>query len=367
MRILFLCHGHPLWQASGTEIAARALFRGMRRRPGIEGLSVAGVSALHRPASPGTPFQAVDSVPDELLMCTEGVDRFLSSQIDQHGIAPEFERLLHDLRPDVVHMHHPLLIGVEVLHRLRRCLPEAKIVLTLHDYFAICANEGLLRTTAGRLCEEASPAACRRCFPERSATEFRPRDLHIRSLYGLVDRFIAPSRFLRDRYLAWGLAPEAIAVLPNGPPPAEPAPHRPPGAGEARRDRFAFFGHINPWKGAPVLVAASALLSRRGVAHRLTSHGGTDWQTESFLAALRDGLAAAPAARHRGLYRREELPRLTVKADWVVVPSVWWENALLVIQEAFQHRRPVIVSGIGGMAEAVREGVDGLHARPGRP
>jgi glycosyltransferase involved in cell wall biosynthesis len=45
-----------------------------------------------------------------------------------------------------------------------------------------------------------------------------------------------------------------------------------------------------------------------------------------------------------------------------VMPSIWWENAPLVIQEAFLHRRPVICGGIGGMAEMVRDGVDGLHA-----
>jgi glycosyltransferase involved in cell wall biosynthesis len=47
--------------------------------------------------------------------------------------------------------------------------------------------------------------------------------------------------------------------------------------------------------------------------------------------------------------------------DWVVVPSIWWENAPLVIQEAFVHGRPVICSDVGGMAEAVRDGTDGLH------
>jgi len=47
--------------------------------------------------------------------------------------------------------------------------------------------------------------------------------------------------------------------------------------------------------------------------------------------------------------------------DWVVVPSIWWENSPLVIQEAFAHRRPVICSNIGGMAEKVRDDVDGLH------
>ncbi len=51
--------------------------------------------------------------------------------------------------------------------------------------------------------------------------------------------------------------------------------------------------------------------------------------------------------------------------DWVVVPSIWWENAPLVIQEAFHHKRPVICSGIGGMAESVRDGVDGLWFRAG--
>ncbi len=50
--------------------------------------------------------------------------------------------------------------------------------------------------------------------------------------------------------------------------------------------------------------------------------------------------------------------------DWVVVPSIWWENAPLVIQEAQLHRRPVIASGIGGMAEMVEHGRTGLHVRP---
>lgn len=50
---------------------------------------------------------------------------------------------------------------------------------------------------------------------------------------------------------------------------------------------------------------------------------------------------------------------------WMVIPSVWWENSPLVIQEAFMHRRPVICSNIGGMAEKVDDGVNGLHFRVG--
>ncbi len=366
MRILFLCHGHPALQAGGTEIAAQALFRAMRERPGVDGLFVAATTLLHRPANPGTPFQAVGGEPDELLMRTEGFDRFMLSQTDLHGIAPEMEALLREQQPDIVHLHHPLLVGVEALHLVRRAVPAAKIVLTLHDYFAICANEGQMRTSAGQLCREASLDACRRCLPDRSATEFRLRELHIRSMYRLVDRFIAPSRFLRDRYIAWGIEPSRITVLANGLPPGKAVPHRTAAPG-SRRDRFAFFGHINESKGSMVALAASALLTARGDAHLLTLHGGAPYQTDRFLAAFAQALREAPDARHAGAYGRDEIATRIADADWVVVPSVWWENAPLVIQEAFLHRRPVITSGVGGMAEAVRDGLTGLHAAPNDP
>src|SRR6185503_9312495 len=66
-----------------------------------------------------------------------------------------------------------------------------------------------------------------------------------------------------------------------------------------------------------------------------------------------------------GKYDHEHLPRLMGDVDWVMVPSRWWENSPLVIQEAFIHGKPVICSDIGGMAEKVTDGVDGLHFRAG--
>ncbi|MEK1927423.1 MAG: glycosyltransferase, partial [Rhizobium giardinii] len=50
--------------------------------------------------------------------------------------------------------------------------------------------------------------------------------------------------------------------------------------------------------------------------------------------------------------------------DCTIVPSVWWENAPLVIQEAQTQGRPVIASSIGGMAEMVEHGVNGLTVPP---
>ncbi len=361
MRILFLLHAHPDLQAGGTEIFARDLFRTLRRDVDFEGLFLAGTAAHQRPASPGTPFQGVGDEPDEVLMWSGRFDPFNMSQLDLHGVALPLAALLAELQPDIVHIHHLMTIGVEVVGMVRRVLPNVPIVMTLHDYYSICANDGQMVTTAGALCHAASPDACRRCFPDRSLTDFRLRDLHIGGALAQVDRFIAPSRFLRDRYVAWGLPAARISVLPNGVPAAEPMPARL----TMRRDRFGFFGHINRFKGSTVALDASARLSRDGVAHRLALHGGTDHQAAEVLARFDRARDAAPDARHFGAYSRADMPRRIGEADWVVFPSEWWENAPLVINEAFQNRRPVICSAIGGAAELVQDGVNGLHFQVG--
>jgi glycosyltransferase involved in cell wall biosynthesis len=41
--------------------------------------------------------------------------------------------------------------------------------------------------------------------------------------------------------------------------------------------------------------------------------------------------------------------------DVVVVPSIWWENSPVVIQEARLAGRPILCSDIGGMAEKAAE------------
>ena len=68
---------------------------------------------------------------------------------------------------------------------------------------------------------------------------------------------------------------------------------------------------------------------------------------------------------YHGPYDNAETTALMGEVDYVVVPSVWWENAPLVIQEAFLSGRPVIASNIGGMQEKVQDGENGLHFEVG--
>jgi glycosyltransferase involved in cell wall biosynthesis len=138
---------------------------------------------------------------------------------------------------------------------------------------------------------------------------------------------------------------------------------------DGRRPVFGYFGNLNPWKGVPVLLKAAQRLASSGIdGFELRLHGAAPFQTEKFVSEV-DALLGEtePHVVPLGQYQREDIPSLMKDVDWVVMPSIWWENAPLVIQEAFLHRRPVIASNIGGMAEAVRDGVNGLHVRADDP
>ena len=365
-KILFVSHNHPDLHPGGTEIFSHGLFQAMKARHGLEAVYLACVNKVHRGRLPGTLLQSAGRAPDEILLWAGHFDRFTLSQIDLHGIVPEFERLLLAFRPDIVHFHHVLLMGVEALQVVRRVLPDTGIVLTLHDYYPICANDGQMVTARDRrLCRGASADSCASCFPDTPRDRFVMRELFIKQNLSLVDRFISPSEFLKRRYIEWGLPAERIEVVRNGIREAEPAPHAalPP---SGRRDRFAYFGHLNPFKGALVAIeAAKQLAQRPGMSLSLTLHGSADFQTDAFKAELAKACEGAPFIVTRGRYSRDEVGALMAESDWVIMPSIWWENAPLIIQEAFQHRRPVICSGIGGMAEAVRDRVDGLFFNPG--
>ncbi len=359
MRLLVVCHNHPDLQPGGTEVVARGLFRELRDRHGVEGLFLAAVTGQHRERRPGTLFQAAGAHPDEMLVWLSHFDRFQLAQLDTWGLA-ELLPFVESYAPDIIHFHHFLYFGLETLELVRRAAPRARIIVTLHDFFAICPQEGQLLTTDGRLCNGPSLDACRRCFPGRGSTDLMLRELSVKGAFGVADLILSPSDFLRGRFVAAGWDPARIEVVRNGIPPASIAPHRSLPEG-GRRDRFGFFGHINRFKGPMVVLGASQRLSRAGVRHEVALHGGTAWQPDEFLAEFRTALDAAPDARHTGLYSAQDLPGRVAAVDWVVMGSIWWENAPLVAMEAFRHGRPVICGNGGGMAESVCDGIDGLH------
>jgi glycosyltransferase involved in cell wall biosynthesis len=194
----------------------------------------------------------------------------------------------------------------------------------------------------------------------------RSQHLKILIFIELVDMFISPSHFLANRFIQWGIPSDKMRVIENGRPITESAPHRVLVEGE-KRNVFGYFGQINPYKGILVILEAVRFLVKNNYQDfRVEIFGnvalGFPDFADQFLGFLHE---FKDYVNYNGQYKLEELKELIQPVDWVIVPSTWWENSPLVIQEVFMHKRPIICSNIGGMAEKVEDQVTGLHFRVG--
>ena len=372
-RVLYVLHNHPTLFPGGAEQYALELFEALRESDEIEPLLVSRISRVSIPQGnrPGTPFQTVDGEPDQYFLFTESeptYNYFLGTSNDKSLYTTYFADFLEAYRPDVVHFQHTLHMGYDLVSTARRVLPRAPIIYTLHEYLPICHRQGQLLRTEHKheeLCLMASPRRCNECFPTIPSKDFYMRERFIKGHLANVDLFIAPSEFLRQRYIDWGVPADRIVCEDYG---RRPAVRLAEPEGDRPRNRFGYFGQLNPYKGVLTLLEAMTRFEHRPDI-QLRLHGANlDQQADEFRAEFAELLEQAAAnVTLVGTYHPEDVPLLMRDIDWVVVSSRWWENSPLVIQEAFMQRRPVICSGIGGMAEKVANEVNGLHFRVGDP
>ena len=364
-RLLTISHHHPDLIRGGAQQAAYELFEGFAARPDYDAFFLAGVQAYLQPqlVKPGAHICGFGR-PNEFLMVAHAFDYFWLSNTALHKARwYHVIDFLRELRPDIIHFNHTLHLGIELLRAAKIACPEARIVYTLHEFVPICYASGqMVRTKDQGLCDGASPTRCTLCFPERTPGEFYLRDRWIRAHFSYVDRFIVPSRFLMQRYLEWGIPADDIVFIDYG---RTAAGRQPPGAQPATtaRNTFGFFGQLIDCKGLGCVIDAVERLVKSGIEDfQVRIHGSNlDMATEALQARFKKAIETVPQIKFSGSYFNYDLPRLAAVVDWFLVPSIWWENSPLVIQEAFMARRPVLCSNIGGMAEKVRNEIDGLH------
>ena len=386
MRLLLVHHAWPPEGAGGSETYMADLAARLADEH--------EVAVLHRSADPDRPDH------DLRERQNDGIRTF--SLNNRHRAVPGFEayrdprvaavgaRLIDELRPEVVHVGHLAGLSTGLVFEARR--RGAAVVITLHDFWPVCPLGQLLDLRL-RVCPGPSPDRCLGCvgaqvaLPSSAAAAGRGGGFGLGRLAGLLarvarvgrpriarrlgemqavleaaDLLISPSRFLASRLAAMGIP--RIEVLENGRPALEIPPRQPDPAG---RVRFGFVGAALPSKGVHVLAEAYRRLDDRRAALSihgpfLEYHGDTGYRER-----VRRQLGAEADEILRGPFPHRELGRVLAGLDVLVVPSLWEENAPLVVQEAFLSRLPLLVSGHGGLAERVRDGVDGLHFRPGDP
>lgn len=366
-RICILAHSHPDFSKGGGELAAHRQFQAMR----AAGRDVVFVGACEVGTAYAArrPIEQVMAIgPDEHVYSFAGMAEDRLGWDD--GVArADLVAFLAGLRADVYHLHHYWRVGLDLIQDLMEARPGARFVMTLHEMLAVCMNHGqMVKTRSRELCRGDGPLQCLACFPEITLERYAIRKAMLLATLRRFDHLVYPSAFIRARYEAWGLAGRPGSVIENYLGDALASLPRPAADPARVAARFGFFGQPTAFKGLDVLLRALPLALRENPAVTLTIFGAEPEDVLKPFPALEPLIAQAGAAlTFAGRYDAADAVDLMRGVGWVVVPSIWWENSPVVIQEAKRAGTPLIVSDIGGMAEKVTPEVDGLQFRRGSP
>ncbi len=368
MKVLLISLFHPEIVRGGAQQVCYELFQGLQQRDDVDVTLLAAIdesqTALYKSGARITGF---DGREGEFLLLSREYD-YWWHKTSNSQVLESFGEFLRLINPDVVHFHHFLILGIDMISLTRRILPDARIVLTLHEFMAICAADGqMLRKTDGSLCTRASSVRCNQCFPTVSPEQFFLREMWMKKHLEAVDVFTTPSRFMIRHFTDWGLDPSRIVQVTNGQRNynTSSAVTQP----TAVRNRFGFFGQLVDNKGVWVLMQAVDQLRAEGFTDFVVEINGDNMRyasekRRSELEAFQQREAEKPISEQNvifnGSYHTDQLASRMARVDWCIVPSVWWEIFGLVISEAWMFRKPIIASNVGGPGERIRHDVDGL-------
>lgn len=401
MRVLLVAHGFPPTAMGGTEIYTHDLARALQDGFGDE------VFVLAREADPARPeyelrHERRDGLEVFLVNNTFRRCRSFAETYANPAIRGISARVVDDVRPDVAHLQHLTCLSTELVLELEeRGIPT---LFTLNDYWLLCHRGQLLDSRLERC---AGPGVgCDRCIGAaaavgergyrlagavraverrlpaplasvvgrgaravagligrgaRAAAEGERRTRHMRWIAGQVTHLLAPSHTLRRHFLEFGVPADRISHVQQGIDQRSLAGvERVPGD----RLRIGFLGSMMVSKAPHLLLEAFAGLPP-GAATLEVYGGFAGYHGDDSYRLTLEPLLRQPGVRHHGPVDRSEVPRALANLDVLVVPSVWLENAPFVIREAFVAGLPVVTSDLGGMAEMVDHGVNGLRFKPG--
>jgi len=303
---------------------------------------------------------------------------------------------LERTQPEIVHINSGYLLGGTVAEAAFES--DIPTVLTLHDYWFMCPLITLLGMD-GRICAQPTlPARCVWCavsqkrrfrWPDQSLDSLlgdvfvglsqsrtlanaigvtsrleliTERRQYLKQILERIDVVIAPSRFLVQKVAEYGFQPRRLVYLPFGLDKrnlsiAEPATR-------STRLRIGYLGQFAPHKGVHLLLSAFRKLARPPDSCELILHGnvsdGSPYGRRLLRMARND-----PDITFAGPYPNAQVGQVLDGLDVIVVPSVWYENRPTAILEAHATGTPVVAARLGGMAELIQHGENGLLFEPG--
>ncbi|MGF7189253.1 glycosyltransferase involved in cell wall biosynthesis [Robbsia andropogonis] len=310
-----------------------------------------------------------------------------------------FNEAVFDAVTSILKNHHPVAVHVQGGFRITPAplfaayKSSIPIILTLHDYYFICPTVNLIESSGNRCTGIVDASQCATCITHRSTLtqdwfedwmedhDASGVSLHelatmreaTRKSLGLANVLLSPSQDLAARYLRTtnkhektlkihvhrlGVPQRLTAEVAIG---AYPLNSNPPD----QRLVFAYIGHIHPHKGVHLLVDAAARMSPDTRNWTLKIYG--EWADSPYHHSLHRSAAQHPNIALCGAYDPDNIAQILADVDIVLLPSLWSENAPLVMLLALRYGVPVMASRIGGIPEWVRDTINGWLVAPGDP
>jgi glycosyltransferase involved in cell wall biosynthesis len=263
----------------------------------------------------------------------------------------DLRTVLRDVRPDIVHVHNTFsMLSPSVYGACKAA--GVPIVQTLHNFRFFCPSALFLRD--GKPCEDCLDKSLlqsvrHRCYRgSLAATATLAAMLTLHRAIGTysrdIDRYIALTEFARSKVTKGGVAAHKVVVKPNFVP-------DPPLPGRGGGGYVVFVGRLLEGKGTETLVAAWRHLP--SVTLKIVGDGALRSALENIAKAERLNI------EFMGMRSRTEVLQAVSNAEFLVVPSEWYEGFPMVIAESFACGTPVLASRIGSLEELVKEGVTG--------
>lgn len=275
----------------------------------------------------------------------------------------KLDQLLTDKKPDVAHVHniyHYLTPGIF------RVLKKHKIpiVFKLSDYHAICPNYKLF--AHGKIDDSCKDGRYYKLFCNQSIGDSWAESFvgmiegYVNKwgkYYDHVDVFAAPSEFMRDLCVSYGISRDKIEILRNV------LNFGAYGNDAVNKEKFfLYMGRISQEKGLTVAVDAMKKLKEDGRVQgwKLIIAGkGPDEKNIAQYIIQND---VSDFVEMAGFCKKgsEEWRVLMNAASVAVLPSIWYDNSPIAISESMAFHTPVIVSDLGGTKEMIEDGRSGF-------
>lgn len=383
MRILHVPFTYAPDPVGGTEVYVRSLARS---------LQLLGDEVVI--AAPGKQSNHAEIEGLEVYRFTADRNHASAEGVPDCKAAAEFSAILDRVRPDVLHLHaNTAAASLLLLKQAKR--QGVATVFTYHTPAVSCARGSMMIEGVTSCDGRLETRRCAACVlrkhgvpaPLASALSYVPpeigrrmgaiglrggpwlalrmpqivqdNNLRFDALMDAADRVVAVCDWVAELLRRNHVREPKLRVSRQGVATKAPA-HSGPRPLNFGPLRAAFFGRLDQTKGAATLVAA--LARRPSLPISVTIYGVSQGTGEK--EELAESIRAEARIRLRAPLPSEQVIAEMQRYDLVVVPSQCLETGPLVVLEAFAAGVPVLGSRLGGIAELVRDGVDGLLVEP---